>query len=95
MYIEQHLKSTNMLERFHQEIKRRTLVVRIFPNGALAACARGRAESCDSSLRCAEKISCRTGDNRKFDCQLRRLAGAVGEAFFNEIISATLQEFII
>ncbi len=29
-----HLKSTNMLERFHQEIKRRTLVVRIFPNAA-------------------------------------------------------------
>lgn len=28
-----HLKSTNLLERYHQEIKRRTLVVRIFPNG--------------------------------------------------------------
>ena len=27
-----HLKSTNMLERLHEEIKRRTLVVRIFPN---------------------------------------------------------------
>jgi putative transposase len=29
-----HLKSTNLLERFNQEIKRRTLVVRIFPNEA-------------------------------------------------------------
>ena len=29
-----HLKSTNMLERLNEEIKRRTLVVRIFPNGA-------------------------------------------------------------
>ncbi len=28
-----HLKSTDMLERFNQEIKRRTHVVRIFPNG--------------------------------------------------------------
>jgi transposase-like protein len=28
----QHLKSTNMLERLHEEIKRRTQVVRICPN---------------------------------------------------------------
>jgi putative transposase len=27
-----HLKSTNMLERFNEESKRRTRVVRIFPN---------------------------------------------------------------
>ena len=27
-----NLKSTNMLERLNEEIKRRTLVVRIFPN---------------------------------------------------------------
>jgi putative transposase len=29
-----HLKSTNLLEQFDQEIKRRTLVVRIFPDEA-------------------------------------------------------------
>ena len=27
-----HMKSTNMLERLNQEIKRRTHVIRIFPN---------------------------------------------------------------
>ena len=29
-----HVKSTNMLERFNQEIKRRTHIARTFPNGA-------------------------------------------------------------
>jgi len=33
-----HLKSTNVLERMNQELKRRTLVVRIFPNEE--SCAR-------------------------------------------------------
>jgi len=31
-----HLKSTNMLERLNEEIKRRTRVVRIFPNTSRA-----------------------------------------------------------
>ena len=29
-----HMKSTNMLERLNEEIKRRTRVIRIFPNEA-------------------------------------------------------------
>ncbi len=33
-----HLKSTNLLERLNEELKRRTLVVRIFPN--MASCLR-------------------------------------------------------
>lgn len=37
-----HLKSTNMLERLNQEIKRRTHVVRIFPNAASCLRQRGR-----------------------------------------------------
>ena len=38
-----HLKSTNLRERFNQEIKRRTLVVRIFPDEAkLSAAGAGR-----------------------------------------------------
>ena len=32
-----HLKSTNMLERYNQEIKRRTHIVRVFPNGERSA----------------------------------------------------------
>jgi len=42
-----HMKSTNMLERLNQELKRRTLVVRIFPNAA--SCLRlVRALACET-----------------------------------------------
>ena len=46
-----HMKSTNMLERLNQEIKRRTHVVRIFPN----------AESC---LRLVRALAVETHENR-------------------------------
>jgi len=48
-----HLKSTNMLERLNEEIKRRTHVVRIFPNG----------ESCLRLVRAPRSRPMRTGSN--------------------------------
>lgn len=45
-----HLKSTNMLERLNEEIRRRTFVVRIFPN----------AESC---LRLVRALTVETHEN--------------------------------
>ena len=45
-----HMKSTNMLERLNEEIKRRTYVVRIFPN----------AESC---LRLIRALAVETHEN--------------------------------
>jgi putative transposase len=45
-----HMKSTNMLERLNQEIKRRTLVVRIFPNA-------------DSCLRLVRALAVETHEN--------------------------------
>jgi putative transposase len=45
-----HMKSTNMLERLNQEFKRRTLVVRIFPNS-------------DSCLRLVRALAVETHEN--------------------------------
>lgn len=57
-----HLKSTNMLERLNEEIKRRTRVVRIFPN----------AESCLRLIRalCVETHEAWLEDNRYLNMAL-------------------------
>jgi putative transposase len=57
-----HLKSTNMLERLNEEIKRRTRVVRIFPN----------AESCLRLIRalCVETHETWLEDNRYLNMSL-------------------------
>jgi putative transposase len=57
-----HLKSTNMLERLNEEIKRRTLVVRIFPN----------TESCLRLIRalCVETHETWLEDNRYLNMAL-------------------------
>jgi putative transposase len=52
-----HLKSTNLLERFHQELKRRSLVVRMLPapSGAALRAACGRLSR---SARIPNEASC-------------------------------------
>ncbi len=57
-----HLKSTNMLERLNEEIRRRTRVVRIFPN----------AESCLRLVRalCVEIHEAWLEDNRYLNMDL-------------------------
>jgi transposase-like protein len=57
-----HMKSTNLLERLNEEIKRRTRVVRIFPN----------AESCLRLIRalCAETHEAWLEDNRYINMDL-------------------------
>ena len=58
----EHMKRTNMLERLNEEIKRRTRVVRIFPN----------AESCLRLVRalCVETHEAWLKDNRYLDMRL-------------------------
>jgi putative transposase len=54
-----HLKSTNMLERFNEEIKRRTRVARIFPNAS--SCLRLiRALAASSCLRLIRALAVET-----------------------------------
>ena len=57
-----HLKSTNMLERLNEEIKRRTRVIRIFPN----------TESCLRLVRalCVETHEAWLEDNRYLNMEL-------------------------
>lgn len=59
-----HMKSTNLLERLNEEIKRRTRVVRIFPN----------LESCLRLIRamCAETHEAWLEDNRYINMELLR-----------------------
>ena len=59
-----HLKSTNMLERLNEEIRRRTRVVRIFPN----------ANSCLRLVRalCAETHETWLEDSRYLNMDLLR-----------------------
>src|ERR1700751_5961073 len=66
-----NLKSTNMLERFMEEIKRRTLVVPIFPNAA--ACLRLVAPSLLKPMRtgsrpCSTSIWNRSRNRKKRPC---------------------------
>jgi len=61
-----HLKSTNMLERLNEELRRRTRVVRIFPNVA----------SCMRLIRalCVETHEGRLEDHRYLNMDLLREA---------------------
>jgi len=69
-----HLKSTNMLERLNEEIKRRTRVVRIFPN----------AQSCLRLIRalCVETHETWLEDSRYLNMMLR---GAMSRSVLNEM----------
>jgi putative transposase len=59
-----HLKSTNMIERLNEELRRRTRVVRIFPN--VASCLRL------TRALCAETHEAWLEDNRYINMDLLR-----------------------
>ena len=59
-----HMKSTNMIERLNEELRRRTRVVRIFPN--IASCLRL------TRALCAETHEAWLEDNRYINMDLLR-----------------------
>ena len=67
-----HLKSTNMLERLNEEIKRRTHVVRIFPNGE--SCLRLGAGACGRDPRELARTASLPQHGRSTRAQKRRVA---------------------
>ena len=65
------LRSTNMLERFHQELKRRTRVVRIFPDEA--SCLRlVTALAIETSEEWMERRYLNMGDSQEVDASQRQ-----------------------
>ena len=65
------MKSTNMLERLNEEIRRRTRVVRIFPNEA--SCLRLIRAYVDSLLTRASKLSVQDGSSDQVQSYVRLL----------------------
>jgi putative transposase len=66
-----HLKSTNMLEQLNEEIKRRTHVVRIFPNAELSAADAG---ACGRDPRELARTASLPQHGRSTRAQKRRVA---------------------
>jgi transposase-like protein len=71
-----HLKSTNLLERLNEELKRRTLVVRIVPNPA--SCLRlSRALAVEMHENWIEAMRYLNMDLLREQCKARGQVGAV------------------
>ena len=73
------MKSTNMLERYHEELRRRTRVVRIFPNAEsclrliLALAAETHERWLTGQRYLYGRVSAPTGNCRRFLTQLLKL----------------------